>query len=291
MRGFTIAIVVSGCAGSSAADHPDAAIADTSTNSDATISPDASSFPVTLDGNRDRLLQTYLARLQSIPDTVQSNGLVGHALATVCDLWTALDPSSRDVFLTITHRLDGAKLADATRALDHVTRLYRVIGGQGATTTSAGSCGGGEYNRMILASDKPLHDAQLAASTRKGAAPYDLADITTSWRDSHDLAGPHTPFDLSDESNAGAPRGQTQYFRDPTSTAANHALGRIDVATVVDPYALEIDQDYDCTHNSNPACSYTFYGAACAPQATQPGTTIYTQAYGDFEPGWKPTGC
>ena len=42
-----------------------------------------------------------------------------------------------------------------------------------------------------------------------------------SWRDSHDLGGTHAPFDQSDETNQGAPRGQTQYFKDPASTVAN----------------------------------------------------------------------
>src|SRR5205823_4510684 len=80
--------------------------------------------------------------------------------------------------------------------LEHVGKLYRVIGGQSATSVDPGSCGGGEYNRMILHVDAALHDAQLAANTRKGATPYDLADIpsTSFWRDSHDVGGPHAPF-------------------------------------------------------------------------------------------------
>lgn len=61
--------------------------------------------------------------------------------------------------------------------------------------------------------------------------------------------------------------------------------------TLVDPYALEMDQDYDCTHNSNPACDYTLYGPGCLPETDQLGTAIYTQDYGDFEPAWKPTSC
>jgi hypothetical protein len=60
---------------------------------------------------------------------------------------------------------------------------------------------------------------------------------------------------------------------------------------VVDPYALEMDQDYDCTHNSNPDCSYTFYGPACAPETNQPGTAIYRASYGDFDAAWTPAGC
>jgi len=250
-------------------------------------------FPVTLDGNRDRLLATYLAYLETMPTVQQSNGLRGADLHGVCDLWTALAPSPHEVFLTITHRLYGSVLADGSHALDHVTKLYRLVGGQDASAASNGSCGGGEYNRMIMQQDAALHDAQVAANTHQGAQPFDLADVIAAgyWRDSHDAGGAHAPFDLSDETNDGAPRGQTQYFRDPASTVATTALGRQDLATLVDPYALEMDQDYDCVHNSNPACDYTFYGPLCAAETTQAGTLIYAQKYGDVEPAWKPTGC
>ncbi|HUJ57145.1 MAG TPA: hypothetical protein VLX92_01570 [Kofleriaceae bacterium] len=255
---------------------------------------DGASYPMTLDGNRDRLIASYLAWLQAEPTVTQSNGLVGGQLASTCDLWSKLDPSSQAVFLTITHRLDGSVLMqDGTRMLDHVVKLYRVIGGQGGTSSDPGSCGGGEYNRMIMSQDKELHDAQVTANDNQGAQPYTIADIPTTsyWRNSHDLGGPHAPFDLSDETNAGAPRGQTQYFKDPSSTAANAPLGRMDLTTLIDPYALEMDQDYDCTHNSNPGCSYTLYGPACLPETSEPGATIYTNDYGDYEPSWKPTGC
>ncbi|MDB4953163.1 MAG: Peptidyl-prolyl cis-trans isomerase, partial [Myxococcales bacterium] len=132
--------------------------------------PDALLFPYTLDGNRDRLLHTYLWWLQSDPNTQQSNGLAGRDLHTVCDLWSKLDPSPRAVFLTITHRLEGSLLgSDHSAMLDHVTKLYRVVGGQGETATTAGSCGGAEYNRMIMSSDSALHDVQVAANTHQGA--------------------------------------------------------------------------------------------------------------------------
>ncbi len=293
MRG-ALFVLLAACASSGhAGDHPDAAAGGDSRAGDA--SADAPpSFPDTLDGNRDRLLASYLAWLQAEPTVTQSNGLVGGQLTSVCDLWSKLDASSRDVFLTITHRLWGSVLrVDGKRMLEHVGKLYRVIGGQNALTSPPGSCGGGEYNRMIMHQDAALHDAQLAANTDKGASPYDIADIpsTSFWRDSHDAGGPHAPFDLSDETNAGAPRGQTQYFRDPTSTAANSPLDRMDLTTLVDPYALEMDQDYDCTHNSNPDCSYIFYGPSCAPESSALGTQIYTQDYGDFEPAYKPAGC
>src|SRR5207248_3398630 len=113
-------------------------------------------FPATLHGNRDRLLATYYARLAADPNTTQSNGLVGRNLHSVCELWAALDPSAQAVFLTLTHRMQGSALANATHMLDHVTKLYRLNGGQGATAMSAGSCGGGEYNRMIMQEDAAL---------------------------------------------------------------------------------------------------------------------------------------
>jgi hypothetical protein len=250
-------------------------------------------FAATLDGNRDRLLASYLAYLQSTPTITQSNGLNGAALANVCDLWSTLAPSPQQVFLTITHRLEGSVLADGSHMLDHITKLYRAVGGESASATDPGSCGGGEYNRMIMQQDAQLHTVQLAANADQGASPFDIADIPAGgfWRNSHDLGGPHAPFDLSDETNDGAPRGQTQYFSDVTSTIATSPLGRQDLETLVDPYALEMDQDYDCPHNSNPGCSYTTYGPDCLLETSLPGAQIYTNDYGDFEPTWKPSGC
>jgi hypothetical protein len=296
MRSGTLTLIIIGLVGcgdntqAPASDMPDAAVADGKTTPDAAVvSP--------LDGNRDRLLATYLAHLKSIPSTAQSNGLVGRDLANVCDLWTKLDPSSRAVFLTLTHRMQGSTLRDTTRMLDHVTKLYRVIGGQDATSAAPGSCGGDEYNRMIMSMDRPLHDALLAANTDQGTLgsdnQYDLADIpaTSQWRDSQNPAGPHAPFDTNDDTAAGAPRAQAQYFKDPASAAANAKLGRMDVTDVVDPHALELDQVYDCLHNSNPQCAYVNYGPLCAQEPSMLGSAVYVQDYGDFEPSWKPNAC
>ena len=253
----------------------------------------------TLDANRDRLLATYLAFLQAHPGA-QSNGLDGATLGSVCALWSALHPSDRAVFLTLTARLQGSTLgSDGASMLSHVRRAYRVVGGQSATAADPGSCGGGEYNRMIMSIDGALHAALVAANTNKGAAgpsgAFDLADVPADssrfWRDSHDAAGPHAPFDLSDETQDGAPRGQVQYFRDPSSSAANAPLGRMDLTTLVDPSALEMDQDYDCVHNSNPSCSYVTYGPLCAPEASKVGLDLYESDYGPTESGWHPTGC
>lgn len=268
----------------------------TSSPADAPVTSDADAPVVdaplveTLDGERDRLLATYHAYLEAHATTPMTNGLVGANLHSVCDVWVALQPSAKDVFLTLTHRLWGSTLADGTPALALVTKVYRIAPGTDATQTDPGSCGG-EGNRMIMSMDPRLHDALVATNMRQGAAPYDLADITTYWRDSHDLGGAHAPFDASDETDGGAPRGQVQYFADPASAAANAALGRPDIMDVVDPYALEMDHDYDCTHNSNPDCSYVFYGPVCAPEASEVGTAIYSGNYGDFEPAWTPAGC
>jgi hypothetical protein len=277
---------------------------DTGTNVDA--GSDASTSDVTtndacagdtLDANRNRLLQTYYEYLKANATTSQTNGL-SNTVTSALDVWQKLDPSSQGVFLTLTARMQGSILGkDGTSMLSHVTKLYRCVGGQGATSSDPGSCGGGEYNRMIMSMDAELHDAQLAANQHQGALQqnnkYDISDVvsTSYWRDSHDVGGPHAPFDLSDETNGGAPRGQTQYFQDPTSTLAKSPLGRQDLTTLVDPYAIEMDQDYDCAHNSNPLCSYTFYGPACIPETNEVGTQIYTDTYGSYGASYVPVSC
>lgn len=231
---------------------------------------------------------------QAIDDAAPDAAIQGDAPATTrfglagqrdrlvtCDQWTALVPSARAVFLTITHRLYGSQLRDGSRMLEHVTRVYRIAGGENATATDPGSCGGSEWNRMIMSQDPALLAAQLA---------HDITEVIPEgyWRDSHDLGGPHAPFDHSNETNDGGPRGQTQYFADPASAVANAPLGRLGVETLIDPYALEMDQDYDCTHNSNPACQYTFYGNLCAPEAGAIGLDLYAAKYGDFDAAYTP---
>jgi hypothetical protein len=248
-------------------------------------------------GNRDRLLVTYFDRLKANPDDEQSNGLIGRDLASVCDLWDKLTPASQATFLTLTARLQGAVLADQSPALDHVTALHKLSGGEGETADDPGSCGGGDFNRVIVSMDEPLHAAMVAAHDSEGDAGddgiFDVADIPPdkSWRDSHDGAGPHDPFDISNETDEGGPRGQAHFFRDPTSEAASAPLGRLDVEELVDPFAFEFDHDYDCVHDSNPMCEYTFYGPLCAPESPELGIDIYSEKYGNLEPDWRPAGC
>ena len=150
---------------------------------------------------------------------------------------------------------------------------------------------------MFMSMDAHLQAAQLAAFVHKGAVQAngkrDLADVVPAsfWRQSQDSKGPHTPFDHSDETNQAAPRGQTQYFSDPSSALARSPLGRLDLTTLVDPYALELDQDFDCFHSSNPLCQYVTYGPLCTPAPAALGSDIYTQSYGSFDPTWQPSTC
>jgi hypothetical protein len=240
--------------------------------------------------DRDRLLATYLSFLRTQPEP-QTNGLDG-GLPDTCALWEALAPSGRDTFLLLAARLEGSRLTDGTTMLSRVTSLYRLVGGEGATATDPGSCGGGEANRIITAIDPELHAALVAANAHEGD-PIDLTDAVDGgyWRDSSDPGGTHAPFDLSDETEGGAPRGQIQLFADPTSAAATSPLGRTDLATLVEPYAMEMDHDFDCVHNSNPACEYTLYGPFCAPQAAALGTAIYAATYSHYDPSWRPASC
>ena len=266
---------------------------------DANTKVDASSACTgdTLDANRNRLLESYFEFLKANATTPQTNGL-SNTVTSALDVWQKLDPSSRAVFLTISARLQGSLLGkDGTSMLSHVMKIYRITGGQSATTSDPGSCGGGEYNRMIMSMDAELHDVQVTANADQGALQtnqkYDIADVIPSsfWRDSHDLGGPHAPFDLSDETNGGAPRGQTPIFSDRDITAPSNApLGRQDLATLVDPYALEMDQDYDCVHNSNPLCTYTTYGQLCSPEAAELGVAVYTGSYGTGA-SYAPASC
>lgn len=282
-QALLVTLVLGGCGSSSAKPEADAP-----PPGDAPRDGAISSAP------RERLLETYRAWLVAHPGPT-TNGLDGASVGDVCTLWGKLQPSARAVFLTLTARLEGSHLRrDDTTMLDHVTKLYWLAGGGGATATDPGMCGGAG-NRMIMQIDAALHAELRTAFSMQGgpAAARTIGDaITTSfWRDSHDLGGSHAPFDESAETEAGAPRGQVQYFSDPASTVATAPLGRPDLMTLVDPYAFEMDQDYDCTHNSNPLCSYTLYGPLCAPRPNLLGVEIFGATYGTVDLTWKPAGC
>lgn len=279
-----VAFTMAACGrGSVATATPDAAPA-----IDANNMPDAP-FPATLAGQRSRLLRAYLAYLQANPTITQSNGLTGATLRSTCDLWARLDPAAREVYLTITARLWTSTLtADNSPALHHVTKLYRLVGGEGATPTNIGSCGGAEYNRMLMAMDPALHTAFIAAHDRGGNGLHDSL-ANTVWGPSSDLGGPHGPFTESAETDEGAPRGQAHYFRDVATRPATEPLGRLDLVELTDPFSLEMDLDYNCIHESNPLCSYTTYGAFCVPGPSRMGIELVASKYGMYESDWAPS--
>ncbi len=73
----------------------------------------------------------------------------------------------------------------------------------------------------------------------------------------------------------------------PLSSTSPHTL-----AALAPPAEAGADQDYDCAHNSNPECSYVFYGSLCFPRHEALGVDIYTASgYGAIDLSWKPTGC
>jgi len=196
-----------------------------------------------------------------------------------CGLWAGWDQSTRAVFLTITHRLFVSKTPDGASALSHVERLHGVLGGG----PDGDECGGIDNNRVFASMDEYLwrrmldaHDGALGITD--GSDGY--------WARTRDIAGPHAPFDASNETQAGvdcillietdesrAPTGQAHFFR-PGSAAA---MTRGTVEVPLDPRALEIDLDYDCLHRSNPTC--------------RDFESRYREGYGDFVCDWVPSSC
>ena len=219
-----------------------------------------------LDDARNRLFATFAA----------SMGL------SETEAWDALDESARAVFLTVTHRLGGSRLANGDSMLSHITRVHAIHGGG-----SDGKASGGiDNNRVFFSMDDQLYRTLVSVFETKGRQPL-VTDVAGDvWRESHDkkpvigwlgVGGPHKPFDMSDETNRGGPRAQVQFFK-PGSRSRNLPLGRPGVENIVDPNALEVDMDYNLRHDSNPLSRYD----------GEVGSTMYTEKFGDPQLDWKP---
>jgi hypothetical protein len=120
-------------------------------------------------------------------------------------------------------------------ALNHVSKFYAINGG--------GSSCGGSSNRIFLQADQALM--------------HNLRNIWFGlpiWRNSSDLAGPHTPFTQSRETNRGLPGGQTHQWA--WDYEASYLFRENFVNYVLDPNMVEIDIDYNFVHDSNPECYY-----------------------------------
>ncbi len=233
--------------------------ADASTALDASAG-DATAGTSTLAEHRDRLLAT-------LP-------------ATTCESWASFDTSQRAVFLTLTHRLFISAAPDGLPMLAHITRVYLVLGGG----SDGSSCGGAENNRLFLSMDEYLW--QLMGQTWDGASVLEDGGGGT-FVHTRDLAGPHSPFDASIESDDGLrcallielsgsrpPTAQAHFFLEGSAVRVERGSG---ISLPLDPYMLELDQDYDCTHRSNPTCSDFEHR--------------YETNYGDFECDWVPAAC
>jgi hypothetical protein len=123
------------------------------------------------------------------------------------------------------------------------------------------------------------------------------------WKPSADLAGPHSPFDASNETAYGHPRGQIQFWG--SNNGYSTPVYSTGVNGIVDENIMEIDQDYDWNHPSSTECSYDTGGCDTCRSAgdrasfsSGPGRMIYARQHPylagsfagpDYE--WSPTGC
>ncbi len=230
-----------------------------------------------LDANLNRLFETWRAR--NAPDL------------DACTAWRQrLDRSQQVVFLTITHRLTTSQLQpvsvsptavyyplyeayvpDGQTPLDHINAVYSIAGGHGPTPGSGtGSCGGGDNNRLFMSMDHQLWLAFGLANATSGSVGNQgpLLDPwnNRAWAETSDPMGAHDPFDASDETSYGSPRGQVHFWTPrtnpertayliPLEPASPGQVWRPGVEGVSDPYLIEMDQDYNFLHDSNPLCS------------------------------------
>jgi len=67
-------------------------------------------------------------------------------------------------------------------------------------------------------------------------------------------------------------------------------LGRTDLTTLVDPYALEVDQT-TTVFTPRTRCATTSRTDRSAARAALDRTELFTAKYGSFDPTWQPVDC
>jgi len=234
-----------------------------------------------LDANRNRLFANWAAL---------------HGQSDLCQAWQSQTCGAKGVFLTLTHRLQVSVLEDySTTPLDHVSGMYAMLGDD----WDGNHCGGDD-NRIFVSMDPYLRTAMINASSR--STTWDQ-NGNKYWTPSNDLAGPHSPFDASNMTSYGHPRGQMHFWG--SGSGAWTPVYSTGVNGVIDPNIMEIDQDYDWNHPSATECSYDTAGCdTCQSGYNQagfssgPGRMIYARQhpylYGSFagpDYEWAPTGC
>lgn len=242
---------------------------------------------VSLDHNRNRLLDT-LAQIKGASDR--------------CTYWGTFTNVERGIFLTHTDML-GARtclenasiysnsldksgnctstvpcncVLGSDMALDHVVKLWTVNGNDPTCSYTEGAngytcCNGGiEWHRTFSGADN-----LLISYFRNYAAGL------PEWGRSTDFAGPHSPFTQESETVRGSPRGQTNFWADNSQASV---LTRNGVVGVFDPQIIEMDQDYNIIHDSNPEGAYSGkYGRALYKRNWHWGQYTYTDR-GDKAP-------
>jgi hypothetical protein len=206
----------------------------------------------------------------------------GMAQGDVCRRWNDLERSRKAVFLTLSDRLFKSMTPDGLSMLHHSTALHVILGGG----KHGSSCGGLENNRLFLSMDRYLWK-RMVGTWSGGATIGDGGKGT--WEHTHDLAGPHHPFDASNETATGleclglfelsasrSPTAQAHFFREGSAVRVKRGSS-VDLSA--DPYMLEIDLDFNCWHLSNPLCPGKDF------------TKRYVDNYGDFACDWVPRGC
>ena len=200
-----------------------------------------------------------------------------------CALWKTLSDVQRGVFLTHTDLLgnrscmrnddiqSGALDANANcpdktnpcqcpagspMALDHVVKLWAIQGSDPGCACAEGPngykcCNGGEdWHRVFFTADD-----SLILYLRE------VSDGLPAWGLSSDPGGPHAPFTFSSETLRGQPTGQAHFFRNDSQAVA---LQRPGVMGVLEPHLVELDNDYNLQHNSNPEGCYGLAGHLCS---------------------------
>jgi hypothetical protein len=199
-----------------------------------------------LDDDRDRVLETY-AGVQAVADR--------------CAAWSKLDDVQKGIFLTHTDMLGNRSCMEnagacTDLALAHVFKLWAINGSDptcSCTKTSTGyNCcnGGGEWHRIFFTADDLV--IQYLRNVSAGLP---------EWGASSDLAGPHDPFSQSDETGTGSPRGQVHFWAKDSDAST---LTRNGVKGVSDAHIVELDNDYNILHDSNPEGCYGVFGLGCS---------------------------
>jgi hypothetical protein len=128
---------------------------------------------------------------------------------------------------------------DWSMALEHVTKLYEVMGGNG-------SCSGSDKNRSFFAADSLLINA-----FRNRTMP--------EWTGNSDIGAVHGPFNNRSETLTGrpfscdGPDGQVQFY---SYDWQGQGFTRGNKFLPADGLMFELDNDFNTIHDSNPTCFY-----------------------------------